>query len=73
MSLKSQLVNIADINQELLAQMHALMDKVYYGTSAEKIKRDLLGHGIRFQELQGSVEERMETIKSVLYQHISHR
>lgn len=36
----------------------------------EKIKRDLLGHGIRFYELHGSVEERMETIKSILYQLI---
>lgn len=44
-------------------------DEEYRKFIDEKIKRDLLSHGIRFHELHGSVEERMETIKSVLYQH----
>jgi len=41
-------------------------DEEYRKAIDEKIKKDLLGHGIRFHELRGSVEERMETIKSVL-------
>lgn len=45
-------------------------DEEYRKFIDEKIKHDLLGHGIRFYELHGSVEERMETIKSILYQLI---
>ena len=41
-------------------------DPEYQKTIDEIIKRDLLGHGIRFIELRGTVEERMNTIKNFL-------
>lgn len=45
-------------------------DEEYRKTIDEYIKKELIRQGIRFHELHGSVGDRMETIKSVLYQHI---
>ena len=45
-------------------------DEEYRKNIDEYIKKELVRQCIRFHVLRGSVEERMETIKNILYQYI---